>query len=161
MKTSFLNYEYYWIWVKKKKSHVFFFYTSVQILHFFLIIFGFRKIKKILDFFSKDLEDKSSLNEKEVLVFREHLRLLFKKLRKSRYCFCNCFSTSLLLWFILKKQGLNSEIRIGTRKINNEFKAHAWVEINNIPLNAGLKVRQKFHTFNFDFSKNNISITSS
>jgi hypothetical protein len=168
MQNNFTQTGSYRKWVTKRKIHVVFFILFVQILHVFLLILGYRKLKKILDFLSKNSKERFSINEKEVLSFRGNVRHFLRYLRKSNYIYCNCFSTSLLLWFIFKKQGLENEIRIGATKIDNEFKAHAWVEINKIPLNAGLKVRQKYGTFNFnfnfnfdfDFSKRNISITS-
>jgi len=45
-----------------------------------------------------------------------------------------CLRQSVLLEYWLKRQGLAAEIKIGVRKENTLFDAHAWVELNGIPL---------------------------
>jgi len=47
----------------------------------------------------------------------------------------NCLKQSLLLWWLLARRGLESEIRFGVREgPEEEFGAHAWVEYNGINL---------------------------
>ncbi|HWW18490.1 MAG TPA: lasso peptide biosynthesis B2 protein [Candidatus Saccharimonadales bacterium] len=43
-----------------------------------------------------------------------------------------CLEKSLALWRLLKHQGIASELRIGGRKIDGKFEAHAWVEHQGI-----------------------------
>jgi len=45
-----------------------------------------------------------------------------------------CLRQSVLLEYYLKRQGLAAEIKIGVRKENDAFDAHAWVELNGIAL---------------------------
>jgi hypothetical protein len=39
-----------------------------------------------------------------------------------------CLRRSLVLWWLLKRRGIASEIRIGAQGNAGSFKAHAWVE---------------------------------
>src|SRR3989441_7240065 len=39
-----------------------------------------------------------------------------------------CLEESLVLWFLLERQGIPAQLRIGARKLDKEFEAHAWVE---------------------------------
>lgn len=39
-----------------------------------------------------------------------------------------CLEESLCLWYLLRKQGISPQLRIGVRKANGKFEAHAWVE---------------------------------
>lgn len=41
----------------------------------------------------------------------------------------NCLEQSLTLWWLLRREGIASELRIGGRKDGGKFEAHAWVEI--------------------------------
>lgn len=41
----------------------------------------------------------------------------------------NCLSRSLVLWWLLVRQGCAAELRIGTRKKDAALEAHAWVEL--------------------------------
>jgi hypothetical protein len=46
-----------------------------------------------------------------------------------------CLEKSLALWRLLKRHGIASELRIGARKIDGKFEAHAWVERQGIAVN--------------------------
>ena len=46
-----------------------------------------------------------------------------------------CLEESLALWWLLGRQGIASELRIGVRKQNERFEAHAWVERDGTALN--------------------------
>ena len=41
----------------------------------------------------------------------------------------NCLSRSLVLWWLLARQGFPAELRIGARKKDAALEAHAWVEL--------------------------------
>ena len=41
----------------------------------------------------------------------------------------NCLSRSLVLWWLLARQGFPAELRIGARKNDAALEAHAWVEL--------------------------------
>ena len=45
-----------------------------------------------------------------------------------------CLEKSLALCWMLRRRGMNPELRIGARKEETLFEAHAWVELNGIPL---------------------------
>jgi len=47
----------------------------------------------------------------------------------------SCLEESLTLWWLLAKQGIESDLRIGVRKAEGSFEAHAWVERNGDALN--------------------------
>ena len=46
-----------------------------------------------------------------------------------------CLTRSLLLRWLLRRYGTASDLRIGVRLEQGEFSAHAWVEMDGIPLN--------------------------
>lgn len=47
----------------------------------------------------------------------------------------SCLAKSLALWWLLGRQGIASDLRIGVRKENGNFEAHAWVEREGVALN--------------------------
>ena len=47
----------------------------------------------------------------------------------------NCLEQSLVLWWLLRRRGIAAELRIGARKENGQFEAHAWVELEGVVLN--------------------------
>lgn len=59
----------------------------------------------------------------------------------------NCLKKSLVLWGLLGRQGINSELRIGVRREEGNFQAHAWVESGGVVLNDTADVRSRFAMF--------------
>jgi transglutaminase superfamily protein len=47
----------------------------------------------------------------------------------------SCLAKSMTLWWLLRRQGIGSHLRIGIRKANDKFEAHAWVERDGVALN--------------------------
>ncbi len=46
-----------------------------------------------------------------------------------------CLEVSLALWWLLARQGIASDLRVGIRKGGENFEAHAWVECGGTSLN--------------------------
>ena len=45
-----------------------------------------------------------------------------------------CLERSLSLWWMLARQGIATQLRIGVRKDDEKFAAHAWVERNGVAI---------------------------
>ncbi len=67
----------------------------------------------------------------------------------AKYCkpWANCLKRSLVLWSLLRHQGIESELRIGVKREAGKFEAHAWVEWEGIVLNDTQDVRERFAMF--------------
>src|SRR5262249_5923850 len=59
----------------------------------------------------------------------------------------NCLQKSLVLWWLLRRQGIQSELQFGTRKESGQFEAHAWIEIEGVVVNDSGEVRRMYTTF--------------
>lgn len=46
-----------------------------------------------------------------------------------------CLERSVALWWLLARQGIASDLRVGIRKDGETFEAHAWVECGGTTLN--------------------------
>jgi len=57
-----------------------------------------------------------------------------------------CLSRSLVLWALLRAQGVDSELRFGVRRVGDDLEAHAWVEHQGRPLNDAGDVDLHFGT---------------
>ncbi|HKV61930.1 MAG TPA: lasso peptide biosynthesis B2 protein [Candidatus Acidoferrum sp.] len=47
----------------------------------------------------------------------------------------SCLVKSMTLWWLLGRRRIHSQLRIGIRKVNDKFEAHAWVERAGAALN--------------------------
>jgi hypothetical protein len=59
----------------------------------------------------------------------------------------NCLPQSLAIWWLLRRRGNESELRIGARKEDGRIEAHAWVEYLGLVLNDSADVWQRFTPF--------------
>jgi hypothetical protein len=59
-----------------------------------------------------------------------------------------CLALSMTLWWLLERQGIESHLRVGIRKEDGKFEAHAWVERDGAALNE--PEQQHHHYAAFD-----------
>jgi hypothetical protein len=59
-----------------------------------------------------------------------------------------CLGRSLLLWFLLRRRGIDAELVVGARRVvGGTLAAHAWVEVEGQPVNDEPKVRDIHGSF--------------
>jgi Transglutaminase-like superfamily len=58
-----------------------------------------------------------------------------------------CLPQSLVLWWLLKRQGMEAELRVGVRKGADRFEAHAWVEHGGVVLLDDADVHERYAAF--------------
>lgn len=63
----------------------------------------------------------------------------------------SCLEKALALWWLLGRQGIPSDVRIGTRKIGEKFEAHAWVECDGVALNESEESHRHYAAFDATF----------
>ena len=70
----------------------------------------------------------------------------------ARYGLCSpkCLSKSLVLWWLLKRQGIPGVLRIGVSPLGERLEAHAWVEFQGVVLNDSDDVHQRYAPFHGD-----------
>jgi hypothetical protein len=61
-----------------------------------------------------------------------------------------CLEESLALWYFLNDQGILSQLRIGVRKTDGKFEAHAWVEYQGQTLNQSDELHKHYAAFDSD-----------
>jgi transglutaminase superfamily protein len=84
---------------------------------------------------------------------REDVQLTCRMVRAAvRYSLAQftCLEESLTLWYLLRKQGIPACLRIGVRKENEKFEAHAWVELGGEGLNQPEATHRHYAAFDHD-----------
>jgi Transglutaminase-like superfamily len=59
----------------------------------------------------------------------------------------NCLDRSITLWWLLRRRGVAADLRIGGRKENGVFEAHAWVELEGAVVDTMGSDRYEFVPF--------------
>ena len=70
----------------------------------------------------------------------------------ARYAGGSCLARSVVLCLLLERRGVPARLRIGVRKQDDEFQAHAWVEAAGISLNEAPDVGLRYSAFDRDFA---------
>lgn len=66
----------------------------------------------------------------------------------------SCLPRSLTIWFLLRRQGVDADIVIGAGPSqNDELPAHAWVEVDGVPLNEPVDNRDRLGSFGLEFPR--------
>jgi hypothetical protein len=105
---------------------------------------GFRKTKASLQHFL------SASYGSQNPGAQAHARLTAQMVRAAEHHgigYPSCLEISLALWWLLARQGISSDLRVGVRKEGEKFEAHAWVEYGGAPLNELETEHQHFAAF--------------
>ena len=63
----------------------------------------------------------------------------------------SCLRRSLLLWWLLKRDGIETILRVGVNRESGALHAHAWVEYRGRPLNDADDIALRFPAFERNF----------
>jgi Transglutaminase-like superfamily len=65
-----------------------------------------------------------------------------------------CLGRSLMLWFLLRRRGMDAELVLGTKApIDATWQAHAWVELDSKPVNDAADVRDQYGSFGLELPR--------
>lgn len=114
-----------------------------------LRVVGYRRWKSFLSRFSFHNGNTSPVREVKYNVHdsADHIALIAAGAARNLFFHATCLERSLGLWWLLRRQGLDAELRIGGRKDGDRFEAHAWVECAGIALNNTGDERTEFSVF--------------
>jgi len=62
----------------------------------------------------------------------------------------SCLRRSLLLWWILDNRGIDCDLCMGMKFDGSILTAHAWVEVDGVPINDRKDIREKYDVLDFD-----------
>jgi hypothetical protein len=103
-------------------------------------------LKKILP---RPLPEQSPGDEKQLVALTAHM---VNAADRNGLLHPSCLAKSLTLWWLLARQGITSQLRIGIRKEVEMFEAHAWVERGGIALNEPEEHHHHYAAFDAAFS---------
>jgi Transglutaminase-like superfamily len=71
----------------------------------------------------------------------------------SRRLRMNCLRRAVVVWWLLRRQGILCEIHIGVRRLEGRLDGHAWVEHRGRPLHEPTDVAQRYVAFGSDIGQ--------
>ena len=96
----------------------------------------------------KEQSDKKQTAKRQAMAARTATTARMVSIAATYYQpWANCLKKSLVLWSLLRQQGIYSEVKIGVRRDEGKFEAHAWVEYEGKVLNDLRDVGDRFAVF--------------
>ncbi len=116
-----------------------------------LRLFGFNRVVGVLSrLFAAELAVAG-----DVLSIIDRHKFILRRVGANLPFSGRCLARSLTLWGLLKRQGIDTDLRFGQRNIEGRLDAHAWIEFLGQPVNASPTVHQRFIAFEEPIHLNN------
>ena len=116
-----------------------------------LRIRGFRTTQATLQSFSIPSKTKKRVGEQALDAERVLMAVRMVNAAARYGLGSTCLEKSLALWWLLRREGIVSSVRIGARKAAGKFEAHAWVERDGAALNEPGAAHRHYATFDAAF----------
>jgi hypothetical protein len=108
---------------------------------------GYRRFRAFLAAHPRDLPPYRG-TETEALEASRHISYLVTVASRYGLSHPGCLRRSLLIWWLLRRQGIQTELRIGVNKRGEQLYAHAWIRLGDEIINDSVEVESYFSAFN-------------
>lgn len=114
-----------------------------------LVEFGIKtiKFKRTLSVLKFCLNENPPNSENELKIvhrYKNYLYLYHKQVPFLGKCLARC----LTLWFFLKRQGIETELKFGMKKENGKLLAHSWIEYKGKRIVSESELDEHYIPFN-------------
>jgi Transglutaminase-like superfamily len=110
-----------------------------------LRLIGFAKCQSVLSYLVRPRAGKPA--SQESLDWARSIGRLIRIAGESSVFRATCLPQSILLWSLMRHEGVEAAIRVGVRKADDRVTAHAWVESGGIAINEQADVHDRFTAF--------------
>ncbi len=117
-----------------------FFVSFIQIS---LKTIKFKRTFRFLKFFTKE-NLRAPENERQIVRRHKNFQYLF---HKQMPYLGKCLARSLTLWFLLKRKGIETDLKFGMKKKNNQLLAHSWLEYKSKVLITESEINDNYVPF--------------
>jgi hypothetical protein len=108
---------------------------------------GFRRSKRLLERLAVPGRAPVGSSAVDQLVAAERVARMVSVAERWGFSSPTCLERSLVLWRLLRRQGLPAQLHIGARKNGQALEAHAWVECEGVILNDSAEIHRHYSRF--------------
>jgi hypothetical protein len=112
-----------------------------------LRVFGFRRCREWMEQFSNVRNSPCASDQTVQLAIAERAVRAIRSAELHGPATPNCLERSMVLWWLLRREGIRGELHIGARKSGTQLEAHAWVELVGQVLNDHAEVEKHYARF--------------
>ena len=114
----------------------------LPVIHIALSVLGYARLLRIMERLVT-LRHGSGSEGQSLQRAREIARIVSMAARHGLYK-ASCLRRSLVVWWFLRKAGIQSQICFGVRVFKSQLRAHAWVEYNGTVLDDAGNVHEQY-----------------
>ena len=116
----------------------------LPVVHAGLLFLGFHRLQRVMEWLSPLPSIVTPASETGILErAREIARIVAIAAEHGVYN-ATCLRRSLLVWWLLRRKGIQSNICFGVRMLDRKLEGHAWVEYNGLIVNDSRSVHGTF-----------------
>jgi len=122
----------------------------LPMMHAGLALVGYYRLRRILERLIPQEKAAAQGNDTELLQEARRIAHLASIAARRGPYRATCLRRSLVLWWLLRGQGIPAKLYFGVRKEQQHLEAHAWVEYEGSVLNDQSDTRERFHALGED-----------
>jgi hypothetical protein len=112
-----------------------------------LRVLGYPRLRGLLAAYPRNLP-KYKGTETDAVEASKHVSNLVSVASRYGLYHATCLRRSLLIWWWLRRMGIQTELRIGVKKVDGQLYAHAWIKLGNEIVTDDTDVERSFSAFN-------------
>ena len=113
----------------------------VPVLKICLRVFGFNRVLTFLKSLLPAAAPRKT--KKTIEPYRDLMKIYYRLFPATDVC----LPISLIFWWMLRREGIETKLYFGMQKEQGNLLAHAWIEHDGIPVTADKNVRRKYKSF--------------
>ena len=119
-------------------------FLLLPLIHFALLLLGYSRLRRVMEKLIPYKSTDIPLSDAEILKrARKNARIVSIAAQHGLYK-ATCLRRSLLVWWFLRREGVQGRICFGVRMCARKLEAHAWVEYKGMVVNDSLKVHDRY-----------------
>lgn len=112
----------------------------LPVVHAGLLFLGFYRLQRVMEWLSPLQSMDMTVPETRILEWAREIARIVAIAAEHGVYKATCLRRSLLVWWFLRREGIQSDLCFGVRMLDRKLEAHAWVEYNGVVVNDSRSV---------------------
>ena len=117
----------------------------LPLIHLALLFLGYDRLRRAMEKLTPLKPADTPVTVAEILQQAREIARIVSIAARHGFYKATCLRRSLLVWWFLRKDDIQSEICFGVQMFKRELEAHAWVECNGVVVNDLADVYEQFY----------------
>jgi hypothetical protein len=113
-------------------------------IHAALIVLGYARLQQLMEWLTPLQSNPHALSEREILPYAREISRIVSIAAAHGVYRATCLRKSMLVWWFLRREGIQSRICFGVRMTGRLLLAHAWLEWDGIVLNDSIDISEQY-----------------